>query len=190
MQAFAYEPLAAPVPADDLVDRAAADAAALAHAREQARAEGFAAGRAEALAALAPASAAFAAAVAAAQEEAARVAEGLEAEAVELALAIAEKVVAGTLLAEPERVLEAVRGALRGIVDRSRVTVLVHPDDLELVRDAAPEIATTLGGVETLEVQAERRVNPGGAVVRHAEGEVDAQIAVKLERVRELAAGA
>ena len=57
----------------------------------------------------------------------------LEAQAVDLALCIAEKVVGGALAVEPERVLEAVRGALRALVERERVTVLVHPDDLELV---------------------------------------------------------
>jgi flagellar biosynthesis/type III secretory pathway protein FliH len=57
------------------------------------------------------------------------------------------------------------------------------------VRAAADELAASLGGIEHLEVQAERRVGRGGAVVRHPEGDVDAQLATKLERVRELVEG-
>ena len=41
----------------------------------------------------------------------------------------------GAIAVEPERVVDVVRGALRRLVERERVTVLVHPDDLELVRE-------------------------------------------------------
>ena len=66
----------------------------------------------------------------------------------------------GALAVQPELVVEAVRGALRGIVERERVTVLVHPEDLELVRDAMDDVRASLGGIEHCEVQAERRVSP------------------------------
>ncbi len=72
------------------------------------------------------------------------------------------------------------RGALRGIVERERVTVLVHPEDLELVRDAMDGMRATLGGIEHCEVQAERRVSRGGAVVRTPDGDVDARVETKL----------
>ena len=43
-----------------------------------------------------------------------------------------------------------------------------------------------LGGIEHCEVQAERRVRPGGAIVRTSEGEVDATLETKLARAREV----
>ena len=82
--------------------------------------------------------------------------------------------------------VETVRGALRGIVERERITVLVNPDDLELVRDAMDELRASLGGIEHCEVQAERRVGRGGCVVRTPDGDVDARIETKLERAREV----
>ncbi len=82
----------------------------------------------------------------------------------------------GAIAVDPELVLEAVRGALRGIVERERVTVLVHPEDLEMVRDAMDDVRASLGGIEHCEVQAERRVSRGGAVVRTPEGDVDARV--------------
>ena len=42
------------------------------------------------------------------------------------------------------------------------------------MRAALDDLAAALGGIEHCEVQAERRVARGGAVVRTAEGEVDA----------------
>ena len=83
-------------------------------------------------------------------------------------------------------IIEAVRGALRGIVERERVTVLVHPEDLEMVRAAMESMKVTLGGIEHCEVQAERRVSRGGAIVRTADGDVDARMETKLQRAREV----
>jgi flagellar assembly protein FliH len=158
--------------------------------RMQAQREGYEAGLAEAQAQLAPAVAALGEATAglgALQDE--LVAETEEA-AVGLALRIAEQVLAGALEVQPERVVDAVRGALRRLVERDRVTILVNPDDLEIIRSAVPGLESELGGITSCDVQAERRVSRGGAVVRTGEGEVDATIETKLLRAREVVAGA
>jgi len=192
---FSFEALAAPAaarvvdagvtlaPVVGLLARAEAEAEMV---RADARAEGYEAGRAEALAALSPALEALQTAVAAAREERIAAADQLEVHSVELALFLAEKIVGGALAVEPERIVEAVRGALRGIVERERVTVLVHPEDLELVREAMDEMRATLGGIEHCEVQAERRVGRGGAIVRTQDGDVDARVETKLQRAREV----
>lgn len=181
-------PVAAPGPpgldlATGVLARAEAEAELI---REAARAEGYQAGRAEALAALSPALEALQTSVSAAQAERIAAADQLEVHAVDLAMFLAEKVLLGALAVEPERVVEAVRGALRGIVERERVTVLVHPEDLELVREAMDEMRATLGGIEHCEVQAERRVSRGGAIVRTQDGDVDARVETKLKRAREV----
>src|SRR5262249_34826206 len=90
------------------------------------------------------------------------------------------------LAVEPERVVDVVRGALRALVERERITVLVNPDDLELVRGAMDALRATLGGIEHCEVQAERRVSRGGCVVRTQDGDVDAGLDTKLARAREV----
>jgi flagellar assembly protein FliH len=191
---FSFEALEAPA-AVSTGTHAEADAvmAALAAAesdanalRENARQEGLREGREEALAALTPALEALAQATEAVQASQHERAQRLEAHAVDLALFLAEKVIGGALAVEPDRVVEAVRGALRGIVERERITVLVHPEDLELVRDAMDGLRATLGGIEHTEVQAERRVSRGGAVVRTPDGDVDARVETKLQRAREV----
>ena len=196
---FSFEALEAPLPVADFDDgtrldpvvgllaRAEAEAEMV---RAAAHAEGYEAGRAEALAALSPALEALQTAVAAAHEERIAAADQLEIHSVELALFLAEKVVGGAIAVEPDRVVEAVRGSLRGIVERERVTVLVHPEDLELVREAMEEMRATLGGIEHCEVQAERRVGRGGCIVRTPTGDVDACVETKLERATEVVASA
>jgi flagellar biosynthesis/type III secretory pathway protein FliH len=188
------EPVAPPPPRVEQ-QQAAADALADAQMQAaaihtQAREEGFAAGRAEALAALEPALAALATAAEAVRSEQAATAEALERRAVELALALASKIVAGTLAVEPERVVDAVQGALRGIVERERVTVLVNPDDMEIVSEAIEGVRASLGGIEHCVVEAERRVARGGCIVRTPVGDVDARVETKLERAAEVVSAA
>jgi flagellar assembly protein FliH len=187
---FSFEALEAPLDpvssADAVMEamvRAEADAAAV-HA--SAREEGFRAGREEALTAMAPAVEALGATVEAVRADQQARAARLEAHAVDLALFLAERVLGAALAVQPERVVEAVRGALRGIVERERVTVLVHPQDLDTVREAMDGLRVTLGGIEYCEVQAERRVTRGGAVVRTPDGDVDARVETKLQRAREV----
>ena len=162
----------------------------LAAAQARGLEQGYEAGMQQARERLEPA----AAALAEAQAELERLREGelerLERHAAELSLQIAEKVIAGALGVQPERVLDVVAGALRCLVDRDRATILVNPKDLELVRAAVEEVVSKLGGFEHVEVQEERRVSPGGAVVRAVGGEVDARLESKLERVREVVEGA
>lgn len=158
--------------------------------RRRAHEDGFQAGRAEGVEQGAAAARAAAQALGAALAQIAQTAEemtrALERDAVDLSLALASKVVAGALDAQPERVLDVIRGALRHIADRRRIAVLVDPDDLELVTEAIGSLSAQAGGIEICDVQSDRRVGRGGAIVRTAEGEVDACIATQLERAREV----
>lgn len=196
---FDFEQLAAPPQRetppslDDAAERAKALIARAEieadHIRDSARAvgydEGLAAGRAEAREELQPATAALGEALGGVRELQVRAAETIERRAVELAVEIAEKVVAGALAVEPERVLDVIGGALRATVERERVVVQVNPDDLALVRGAVEDLALSLGGIDQLDVQQERRVPRGGAILRTPVGELDARISVKLDQARE-----
>jgi flagellar assembly protein FliH len=190
-------PVAGSEPAPSLESAAAQARALLAAAeaeaariREEARAtghaEGFAAGREQVCAELGPAAHALAEALRSVTDLQGQTAERVEREAVEFAVQLAQKVVAGAIAVQPDRLLDVVRGALRTIVERERVTVLVHPDDLGLMRQGLAEVTGSLGGIDHLEVQEERRVGRGGAILRTSLGEVDARVEAKLERAREV----
>jgi flagellar assembly protein FliH len=70
------------------------------------------------------------------------------------------------------------------------VTLVVNPDDLELVSDCAEHLRTELGGIEHLAVQSDRRIARGGAVARTDAGEIDAGLDTQLARAREIAIAA
>jgi flagellar assembly protein FliH len=169
-----------------IIAAAEAEAAAIReNARREGYAEGMVAGRADLRQLGEPAVQALSDAVTRMRELEANAADQVEHQAALLAVDIAEKVVAGALEVEPERVLDVVRGALRAIVERERLVIQVNPEDLDIVREGLDELTGALGGIEHVEVQEERRVPRGGAIVRTVVGEVDASIRSKLDRARE-----
>ncbi len=157
-----------------------------AETRRRAREEGRAEGIAEAHASVQSAVEALAAAERAVRGREEDFLRAAERSAVELAIAIAEKIVGGAVAARPETVLDVVGGALLRTASRHRLVIEVNPDDLELVAGTAEGLAAKLGGVQRLDVVAERRIERGGCIVRTEEGEIDARIASQLERVAEL----
>ena len=155
-------------------------------ARDRGLQAGFEAGRQEALAALEPALDAMHTALGemrAAQEEFLLQAEQA---AVDLAVQLARKIVAAHVEIDREAVIAVVVGALRRTTVREQLVLEVHPDDFELVRDAAEDLANRVGGIHRIDVVAERRVARGGCVVRTAEGEIDAGLDHQLERAAEV----
>src|ERR1700761_1372248 len=139
----------------EVMAHAMADADAI---REQARADGHAAGYADGLEQArieaAPLLTALAEAVGAVTNTREELAEILTAQAGELAMLTAEQMIAGAIAAQPERIVDVVRGTLRRIADRHRVTVLVNPAELELLSQSVPALQAELGGIEHLDIQA------------------------------------
>ncbi len=160
--------------------------------RAQARLTGEAEGRAEGLAAASaqvePALAALVEAVNAYERQQTRLVAALELEASQLALRIAEQIIAGALEIQPERVVDIARGALRRAAERQRVTLVVNPSDLEIMSGALERLRTELGGIEHLDVQADRRIDLGGAILRTQSGEIDTTVSTQLLRAREIVA--
>jgi flagellar assembly protein FliH len=180
---FEFPELAPPRPAEEMRLAAAAEREAeLAAARADGYAEGLRAGRAE----VSGAAAALVAGAAELDAARGRAADEVEEAAVELALTIAAKVLGRALEARPELVLEVVRGALRRLTEPLPATLLVNPDDAELVRDSLADLSVEHGG--ELVVRPERRVERGGCVVRTAAGEIDAEIATQLQRAAKVVA--
>jgi flagellar assembly protein FliH len=191
---FAFEQLepSEPPPRDGPA-RALAEATAEAerireHARAEGWAEGRAAGHADGLAEIAAASGALGEALAGIAALRAEIAEAVEQDAIELALALAEKILAGALQARPELVVEVVQGTLRRINDRRQIGVLVNPRDLDTVTAALGDLQQQASGIELCDLQADARVGIGGVIVRTIEGEVDGGVQTQLERAREVIA--
>ena len=176
---------------DDVLSAAAREAEEI---RARARAAGEAEGRAHGLqliqAEAAPALAALRGAAASVEGQASDLLDQLEHDAVELALRLAEQIVQGAVTADPSLIVGVARTALRRVADRRRVTLIVNPADLELLGEAVPDLRHELGGIEHLDLHADRRIGRGGAIARTDAGEIDATIEAQLLSAREIAAAA
>jgi flagellar assembly protein FliH len=193
---YAFRQLDAPAggAAGDIADVLSAVRAEAENIRAQAWAAGEAEGRAAGLAAAhgdaQPALAALSAALETIEPLRAQLLAELEEDAIEMSLRLAEQIVAGVLSAQPQRVVDIARNALRRLADRRHVTLVVNPADLDLVGDCVEHLRAELGGIEHLGVQADRRIGRGGVIARTDSGEIDAGLDIQFERVREIVAAA
>lgn len=162
----------------------------LAEVEAEARAHGYAAGLEEGRQRVEQACRALQEVVEGLAREREALMASVEQRACELALMIAEKILATSLEVDRELVRSVVAGALRRVVECDRVVVAVNPDDLDVVREAGQDLAGRLGGPSRVEVVADRRVERGGCVVRTAVGEIDARASEQLARAREILAEA
>ncbi len=104
----------------------------------------------------------------------------LEQELLLLSVDIARKVLKQELVQNPDAVLAVVQSSLRRVKDRE-VTVWVHPDDLERVRNARTMLVEATNGASELEVFSDRRVEPGGCVLETSGSALDAKLETQLE---------
>lgn len=179
-------PTLTPVATLRTLDGQAARQSMLDDAVEQGRSDGYAAGLEAGRAELAGAISALQQAAAELRAREESWCDALEPAAVDLIVAGVEQIVGEAVALQPQLIEPTVRVALRRIVHREAITVLVNPSDLERVQQQAGDLATQLGGIERLEVQAELRVSPGGVVVETPEGDVDASLETRLDRFAEV----
>ena len=162
--------------AQDEVSRAGAAARSIrAHAAAEGREEG-----------LAHATGIVASAVLTADRIAARTRPQL----VDLAFAVAARVLAHAVERDPAAVAEVAARALESARHRAEVTLRVHPEDLAAIRAAEGALEAGLSRARHFELVADPSVGRGGAVVETEAGTVDARLDRQLAALREALAEA
>jgi flagellar assembly protein FliH len=110
-----------------------------------------------------------------------------EAAMVQLAFEVAGRLVAGVPIST-EMVQGVVREAVGELTDAGRITVHLHPEDLELLQKAnAPVLSEEIAG-ERLEFEPSANVTRGGCILRTRFGSVDARRETKIEQLRQAVA--
>ncbi len=110
-------------------------------------------------------------------------------ELLDLALAVARKVV-GRVAARDPGVAEAnLRKALDHVDARRDVIVRVNPEQEEGLRRCLPGLVDALGRSGEVRLVADEDVSAGGVVLRTAEGEVDATIETQIDSIVEALVG-
>lgn len=146
--------------------------------------EGYQAGLQQAAAEQEAATARLATLVDQAALDAHQFARALEQQLVELALAVAAKVIAREVERDPTLVVGVVRDTLAELQDATVVRVRVHPEDHPLVAPHWERLRQQRGS-EQGTLLADEHVSRGGCVVETAIGGVDGQLDTRLGQVAE-----
>lgn len=153
---------------------------------EAGRKDGAAQGRAEALAAHAGALKAVSEKWSSALDafDAARADMLLDARAslLRLAAAVAEKVTRRAVDVDAHVAAAQLEAAVALVLEPTRLTVEVNPDDEASVREALPALMQRLGGSQNAEVRTSPSMELGSVVLRTDRGEIDASISVQVAR--------
>ncbi|MEX2170844.1 MAG: FliH/SctL family protein [Pirellulales bacterium] len=103
--------------------------------------------------------------------------------AIQLAAAMAERVVRRELQQRPEIAIQWVREALELAAGATEVVIHLHPADLEGLGSQIDQIAETFSGLAPARVRADENIARGGCVVHTKFGAIDQQISTQLDRL-------
>jgi len=125
---------------------------------------------------------------AAAEAEQERLLEAAELQLVELALAIARKIVGEELRITPELVVEVVAHAIDEAKEKGEHTIRLNPEDIALLQPYLPRAAIEAGGSEW-QLQPDESLQRGDCVIETAYGTIDARIETQFEELSRLLRG-
>ncbi|MEJ2163878.1 MAG: FliH/SctL family protein [Desulfobacterales bacterium] len=109
----------------------------------------------------------------------------IEKDVVELALAIARKVVCREIEMDREVVLCVAREALARIEDPGQIRIKMSPEDLQFINENAGNPSDMLGNVDNVFLEAEENIQSGGCIIETNSGEIDARIENQIQAVEE-----
>ena len=110
--------------------------------------------------------------------------EGQEEKILELAFAIAEKVVHGEAAARRDVVLNVLKAAAGRILDKDKVRIRISPKDYDRLAEVHPSAVQGLEALRSAVLEKDDSIRPGGAVIETPFGEVDARLDSQLAEVR------
>ena len=108
-----------------------------------------------------------------------------EREAVELALAIARKIVCQEVATDRNVVLNVVKESLRKVVGHKKIKIRLCPDDLQFMNDAKSQIPGLTEDFEKIIFEADKSIMNGGCIIDTRFGDIDARIERQLQAVEE-----
>jgi Flagellar biosynthesis/type III secretory pathway protein len=100
----------------------------------------------------------------------------MESEVLNLAFAIAEKVLNHEIATDKDAICKVLGGALKKIVDPEGMRIRVNPDDYRYLTERKADIFPGLEGIKGVMLEEDATIARGGAVIDSAFGEVDARL--------------
>jgi flagellar assembly protein FliH len=111
--------------------------------------------------------------------------ERWEQSSLQVATAIAQRIIRRELAHAPQITLELIADTLRLAAGMTEITLHISPTDHDNLGTQITRLAETVGHLAPSAVVADEAVSPGGCVVRTKFGEIDGQIESQLKRIEE-----
>lgn len=109
----------------------------------------------------------------------------LEKETVDLALAVAKKVVCHEITHNTETIVHVVKEVLRRVIDDQKVKIRLHPSEVRLIDASRPQFADIVKKVDGIVLEPDEAITPGGCLVETNFGEIDARIDKQFESIQD-----
>ena len=109
----------------------------------------------------------------------------IEKEVVELALAIAQKVICREISTDQETVVYVARQALAKVDEPGRIKIKLNPSDLQFINETKYQLSNLTADVHHVAFEADESIQSGGCVIKTELGEIDARIEKQLQAVEE-----
>ncbi|MGB5106720.1 MAG: FliH/SctL family protein [Candidatus Zixiibacteriota bacterium] len=116
--------------------------------------------------------------------------QNASAELLEMAFALANKIVLARGEAEKQIVLDTINACLREVLDKTRLTVKVNPAQSEFVKNQVQSLGGMNEATSHITVESDSRVRAGGCIIEtdsgNADGRLENQLQVLHEKLLEL----
>ncbi|AJA90117.1 flagellar assembly protein FliH [Borreliella chilensis] len=104
---------------------------------------------------------------------------------VSLVMQIAIKVIKRITASQKDIVLENVNEVLKKVKDKTKITIRVNLDDLDIVRHKKSDFIFRFDVIEDLEIIEDPNIGKGGCIIETNFGEIDARISSQLDKIEE-----
>ena len=108
-----------------------------------------------------------------------------EKELVDLALAVARKIVGREVAVNPEALAGMLRDALSRIEHAGSLSIRVNPDDLQRLADVQPRLLAGLADPARVRFEADPAISAGGCFIESETGDIDARIEQRFRVVED-----
>ena len=106
--------------------------------------------------------------------------------AVELALAIAEKIVSHEVSVNKATLLDVLKTALEKVTDQEKITVRVNKSDLQIINEFGRQVPGLTANVKDVTIEGDDTISRGGCVIETGFGSIDARIESQLRAVEDI----
>ena len=114
---------------------------------------------------------------------------GMETEVLNLAFAIAEKVLNHEIATDKDAICKVLGGALKKIADQEGMRIRVNPDDYRYLTERKSDVFPELEGIKDIMLEEDAAIGRGSAVIDSAFGEVDARLDQQLSELKTALSG-